>query len=161
MDFIVEKDPGLIPQVLSKILDSCVNGVTLADPDQEDMPLVYVNKAFETITGYTLAETVGKNCRFLQGNEHDQTGVNQLREAIRNKESVEVTLRNYRKNGELFYNHLLISPLFDSNGNLLYFLGVQYDVTPKIRAEEEIKELKEQVAKLKSRSFFDFFKRPV
>lgn len=161
MDFIVEKDPGLIPQVLSKILDSCVNGVTLADPDQEDMPLVYVNKAFETITGYTLAETVGKNCRFLQGNEHDQTGVNRLREAIRNKESVEVTLRNYRKNGELFYNHLLISPLFDSNGNLLYFLGVQYDVTPKIRAEEEIKELKEQVAKLKSRSFFDFFKRPV
>jgi len=158
MDFIVEKDPGLIPQVLSKILDSCVNGVTLADPDQEDMPLVYVNKAFETITGYTLAETVGKNCRFLQGNEHDQTGVNQLQEAIRNKESVEVTLRNYRKNGELFYNHLLISPLFDSNGNLLYFLGVQYDVTPKIRAEEEIKELKEQVAKLKNRSFFDFFK---
>jgi len=158
MDFIVEKDPGLIPQVLSKILDSCVNGVTLADPDQEDMPLVYVNKAFETITGYTLAETVGKNCRFLQGNEHDQTGVSQLREAIRNKESVEVTLRNYRKNGELFYNHLLISPLFDSNGNLLYFLGVQYDVTPKIRAEEEIKELKEQVAKLKNRSFFDFFK---
>lgn len=158
MDFIVEKDPGLIPQVLSKILDSCVNGVTLADPDQEDMPLVYVNKAFETITGYTLAETVGKNCRFLQGNEHDQTGVNQLREAIWNKESVEVTLRNYRKNGELFYNHLLISPLFDSNGNLLYFLGVQYDVTPKIRAEEEIKELKEQVAKLKNRSFFDFFK---
>lgn len=158
MDFIVEKDPGLIPQVLSKILDSCVNGVTLADPDQEDMPLVYVNKAFETITGYTLAETVGKNCRFLQGNEHDQTGVNQLREAIRNKESVEVTLRNYRKNGELFYNHLLISPLFDSNGNLLYFLGVQYDVTPKIRAEEEIKELKEQVVKLKNRSFFDFFK---
>lgn len=158
MDFIVEKDPGLIPQVLSKILDSCVNGVTLADPDQEDMPLVYVNKAFETITGYTLAETVGKNCRFLQGNEHDQTGVNQLREAIRNKKSVEVTLRNYRKNGELFYNHLLISPLFDSNGNLLYFLGVQYDVTPKIRAEEEIKELKEQVVKLKNRSFFDFFK---
>lgn len=158
MDFIVEKDPGLIPQVLSKILDSCVNGVTLADPDQEDMPLVYVNKAFETITGYTLAETIGKNCRFLQGNEHDQTGVNQLREAIRNKESVEVTLRNYRKNGELFYNHLLISPLFDSNGNLLYFLGVQYDVTPKIRAEEEIKELKEQVVKLKNRSFFDFFK---
>ena len=51
MDFIVEKDPRLIPQVLSKILDSCVNGVSLADPDQEDLPLVYVNKAFETITG--------------------------------------------------------------------------------------------------------------
>ena len=149
MDFIVEKDPGLIPQVLSKILDSCVNGVTLADPDQEDMPLVFVNKAFEIITGYTLAETVGRNCRFLQGKEHDQEGINQLREALKNKESIEVTLRNYRKNGELFYNHLFLSPLFDSNENLLYFLGVQYDVTPRIRAEEEIKELKQQLARLR------------
>lgn len=146
MDFIVEKDPGLIPQVLSKILDSCVNGVSLADPDQEDMPLVYVNKAFETITGYTFAETVGKNCRFLQGKEHDQEQVKKLRDAIKNKRSVEVTLHNYRKNGELFYNHLVMSPLFDSNGNLLYFLGVQLDVTPQIQAEEEIKALKEQLA---------------
>lgn len=149
MDFIVEKDPGLIPQVLSKILDSCVNGVTLADPDQEDLPLVYVNKAFEQITGYTLEETVGKNCRFLQGNEHDQAGVQQLRDAIKNRKPVEVVLRNYRKNGELFYNHLLVSPLFDSHDNLLYFLGVQFDITPKIRAEEEIKSLKEQLAVLK------------
>lgn len=149
MDFIVEKDPGLIPQVLSKILDSCVNGVSLADPDQPDMPLVYVNKAFEAITGYTLVETVGKNCRFLQGNEHNQEGVLQLREAIKNKKPIEVVLRNYRKNGELFYNHLLMSPLFDSKGNLLYFLGVQYDITPQIRAEEEIKSLKEQLAALK------------
>lgn len=146
MDFIVEKDPGLIPQVLSKILDSCVNGITLADPDQEDMPLVYVNKAFEEITGYTLAETVGKNCRFLQGNEHDQAGVKQLQDAIKNKKPVEVVLRNFRKNGELFYNHLLVSPLFDSHGNVLYFLGVQFDITPQIRAEEEIKSLKEQLA---------------
>jgi len=149
MDFIVEKDPGLIPQVLSKILDSCVNGVTLADPDQEDMPLVYVNKAFETITGYTLAETVGRNCRFLQGDEHDQAGVKQLKEGIKNRKPVEVVLRNFRKNGELFYNHLLVSPLFDSHGNLLYFLGVQLDITPKIRTEEEIKALKEQLAALK------------
>ena len=149
MDFIVEKDPGLIPQVLSKILDSCVNGVTLADPDLEDMPLVYVNKAFETITGYTLAETVGRNCRFLQGDEHDQAGVKQLKEGIKNRKPVEVVLRNFRKNGELFYNHLLVSPLFDSHGNLLYFLGVQLDITPKIRAEEEIKTLKEQLAALK------------
>ncbi|MGV8712491.1 MAG: PAS domain-containing protein, partial [Nitrosomonas sp.] len=144
------KDPGLIPQVLSKILDSCVNGVSLADPDQEDMPLVYVNKAFEIITGYTLAETVGKNCRFLQGEEHDQVGLSQLREAIKHRQPVEVTLRNYRKNGELFYNHLKMSPLFDSHGNLLYFLGVQFDVTPQVRAAEEIKSLKEQLAKLQN-----------
>lgn len=145
MDFIVEKDPGLIPAVLSNILDCCINGVTLADPDQEGMPLVYVNKAFEEMTGYTQADTIGKNCRFLQGDDHDQEGLNQLRQALKNKQSVEVTIRNYRKNGELFYNHLLIKPLTDSNGNLLYYLGVQDDVTQKMRAEEEIKKLTEKL----------------
>ena len=150
MDFIVEKDPGLIPQVLSKILDSCVNGITLADPDQEDMPLVYANKAFEEMTGYTQAETLGKNCRFLQDNEHEQEGVNKLREAIKNKESIEVILRNYRKNGELFYNQLKMTPLFDSKGNLLYFLGVQYDITQLIAAEKEIKRLNQSFEDLKN-----------
>ncbi|MEQ1720436.1 MAG: PAS domain-containing protein [Nitrosomonas sp.] len=144
MDFIVEKDPGLIPQVLSKILDSCVNGVSLADPDQEDLPLVYVNKAFETITGYTLAESIGKNCRFLQGNERNQESIDRLREAIKNKTVVEVTLRNFRKNGEMFYNHLLIQPLFDSQGRLLYFLGIQLDVTRLVQAEEEINQLRKR-----------------
>ncbi len=148
MDFIVEKDPGLIPQVLSNILDSCVNGITLADPDQEDLPLVYANKAFETITGYTQAETIGKNCRFLQGNDRDQQERYQLREAVLNKQSIEITLRNYRKNGEMFYNHLVITPLFDSKGNVLYYLGVQFDVTQQKKAEEEIKRLTEQLAKL-------------
>ncbi len=150
MDFIVEKDPGLIPQVLSKILDSCVNGVTLADPDQADLPLVYVNKAFENITGYSQEETLGKNCRFLQGTEREQAEIDQLREAIKNKRPVEVTLRNYRKNGELFFNHLVMTPLFDSNGNLLYFLGVQYDQTRQIRADEEIKKLNERLEAFKS-----------
>ena len=149
MDFIAEKDPGLIPQVLAKILDSCVNGVTLADPDQEDMPLVYANKAFENITGYTQEETIGKNCRFLQGSEHDQEGVSQVREAIKDKKPVEVTLRNYRKNGELFYNHLNMTPLFDSHGSILYFLGVQYEITDQVRAAEEIRVLKEQLEALK------------
>jgi len=149
MDFIAEKDPGLIPQVLAKILDSCVNGVTLADPDQEDMPLVYANKAFENITGYTQEETIGKNCRFLQGAERDQEGVAQLREAIKNKKPVEVTLKNYRKNGELFYNHLNMTPLFDTHGNILYFLGVQYEITEQVHANEEIKKLKEQLEALK------------
>lgn len=146
MDFIVEKDPGLIPQVLSKILDSCVNGITLADPDQEDLPLVYANKAFETITGYTQEETIGKNCRFLQGMDRDQKERFQLKEAIMNKQPIEITLRNYRKNGEMFYNHLVITPLFDSHGNVLYYLGVQYDVTQQRRAEEEIKRLTEKLA---------------
>ncbi|MFM8443357.1 MAG: PAS domain-containing protein [Methylococcus sp.] len=141
MFFIAEKDPGIIPQVLSKILDSCVNGVTLADPDLPDMPIVYANKAFEDISGYPQDEVIGKNCRFLQGEDRDQEARRQLREAINECQPVEVTLRNYRKNGELFYNHLALTPLFDREGKLIYYLGVQYDVTRQILAEEEIQRL--------------------
>jgi PAS domain S-box-containing protein len=151
MFFIAEKDPGIIPQVLSKILDSCVNGVTLADPDLPDLPVVYANKAFEDITGYPRDEVVGRNCRFLQGEDRDQEACAKLREAIKACQPIEVTLRNYRKNGELFYNHLALTPLFDREGKLIYFLGVQYDVTRQIQAEEEIQRLSqalERVTKL-------------
>lgn len=145
MIFVAEKDLGLIPQILGRILDSCVNGVTLADPDLEDMPLVYANKAFETVTGYSQEETIGKNCRFLQGTDREQEGLTRMREAIKNCQPVEVTLRNYRKNGELFYNHLALTPLFDPDGKLLYYLGVQYDVTSQVLAEEEIKRLTDRL----------------
>lgn len=145
MSFVVEKDPGLIPQILSIILDECVNGVTLSDPDLEDMPIVYVNKAFERMTGYSQTEIVGKNCRFLQGKDREQPARYQLAEAIKRREPVEVTLRNYKKNGELFYNRLKLTPLFDHNDKLLYFLGVQYDVTQQIEAEDEIKKLNKRL----------------
>ena len=143
MNFTDEKDPGLIPQILSRILDSSVNGITLADPDIEDMPLVYVNKAFENMTGYKMEEVVGKNCRFMQGEEREQKERYMMQEAIKNNESIEITFKNYRKNGELFYNHLEMSPLFDSNGNVLYYLGVQLYVTQRIHDDEEIKRLKQ------------------
>jgi PAS domain S-box-containing protein len=148
MAFVVEKDPGLIPLVLAKILDSCVNGVTLADPDMEDMPIIYANKAFEQITGYSQEETLGRNCRFLQGNDRDQEACAQIREALANAQPIEVTLRNYRKSGELFYNHLALTPLFDRDGKVIYYLGIQYDVTSQVRAEEEIKRLSESLEKV-------------
>ncbi|MBA0015520.1 MAG: PAS domain-containing protein [Nitrosospira sp.] len=151
MMFIPEKDSGLIPQILTKVLDSCVNGVTLSDPDVEDMPLVYANKAFETVTGYSNEETVGRNCRFLQGTDRDQPEVGKLREAIKNKQEIGVTLRNYKKSGELFYNHLEMTPLFDPHGNLLYYLGVQFDITTQIRAAEEIKLLTSRLNKLENK----------
>ena len=106
MDLLLEKDPGLIPQVLAKILDASINGITLADPDQNDIPLVYVNKAFEVMTGYSFDETVGKNCRFLQGNDKNQPEINMLRKALKEKSSVNVTLRNYKKNGEIGRAHV-------------------------------------------------------
>jgi PAS domain S-box-containing protein len=146
MFFVTEKDPGLIPQVLSKILDSCVNGITLADPDLPDMPVIYANKSFEEITGYSQQEVVGKNCRFLQGEDRNQEALAQIREALENCQPVEAVLRNYRKDGEMFYNHLALTPLFDREGKLIYYLGVQYDVTKQVQAEEEIKRLSESLA---------------
>ncbi|MDW7598182.1 MAG: PAS domain-containing protein [Nitrosomonadaceae bacterium] len=149
--FVPEKDSGLIPQILTKVLDSCVNGVTLSDPDIEDMPLVYANKAFEIVTGYSNEETVGRNCRFLQGTDRDQPEISKLREAIKNKQEIGVTIRNYKKSGELFYNHLEMTPLFDPHGNLLYYLGVQFDITTQIRAAEEIKLLTSRLNKLENK----------
>lgn len=139
--FIVQKDSGIIPRVLTQILNSCVNGVTLADPDLDNSPIVYANKAFVDMTGYGKEEIVGRNCRFLQGDDRDQPQLEQLRLAIRSRSPIEVTLRNYRKHGELFYNKLVIKPLFDNDGGVVYFLGVQYDITKQVRAEAEIKQL--------------------
>lgn len=141
MNFIIDKDNGLIPQVLSAILDECVNGVTLADPDLEDAPIVYANKAFERLTGYSQAEIVGHNCRFLQGEDRDQEARQQIAEAMRQQQAVEVTLRNYKKNGDLFHNRLKITPLKDHKQRVIYYLGVQYDITAQVDAAEEIKKL--------------------
>ncbi len=148
MDFVAEKDASVIPFVLSQILDSCVNGITLSDPDKEDNPLVYANEAFELITGYSREEIMGHNCRFLQGDDREQEGVEQIRQAMRENKSVTVTLRNYRKDGELFYNRFSIRPLLDRTGRVIYYLGVQYDVTSQIQAEDELKRLNALLAKV-------------
>lgn len=148
MPFMLTKDNGLIPQVLSAILDECVNGVTLADPDLEDAPIVYVNKAFEKLTGYSQDEIVGHNCRFLQGEDREQVARYQIAEAMRNHETIEVTLRNYKKNGELFHNRLKITPLIDKKQRVVYYLGVQYDVTQHVTDAQEIKQLSELISNI-------------
>ena len=148
MAFIAEKDPGLIPQILSLILDECINGITLADPDLDDMPIVYANKAFEAVTGYSQEEVIGRNCRFLQGDDRNQKEIKRIQEAINDQKPVEVVLRNYKKNGELFYNRFKIIPLFDRSGKLIYFLGVQYDITRQIVDEETINKLNKELESL-------------
>jgi PAS domain S-box-containing protein len=148
MSFVVEKDPGLIPQILARILDATTNGITLSDPDAHDMPIVYANRSFETMTGYGQDEIIGRNCRFLQGADREQPARLSLRRAIDAKEAIEVEIRNYRKDGALFHNHLALTPLFDHAGRLLYYLGVQYDVTARTLAEEEIVRLRRRIAEL-------------
>jgi PAS domain S-box-containing protein len=141
MEFVADKDPGLIPYVLSQILDNVLTGITLSDPDQPDNPVVYANAAFELITGYEQQEIIGRNCRFLQGDDRDQPQIEQIREALRTDTPVTVTLRNYRKDGTLFHNRFSIRPLFDPAGRVIYYLGLQYDVTEQVRAESELARL--------------------
>jgi PAS domain S-box-containing protein len=143
MTFVVQKDDGIIPQVLSAILDECVNGVTLADPDLEDTPIIYANKAFERLTGYSQEDIIGLNCRFLQGEDRNQSARFEIAEAMKKNEEVVVTLKNYKKDGTLFHNRLKIVPLFDKKKRVLYYLGLQYDITDKVNADNEIKSLNE------------------
>ena len=148
MELNLEKDTGVIPFVLSQILDTCITGVTLSDPDQPDNPIVYANEAFERITGYGQQEIIGRNCRFLQGDERDQPEIQKIREAMRSNTEVTVTLRNYKKDGTPFFNEFTIRPLFDRDGAVVYYLGIQHDVTDEFLAKEEAKRLAEQIAAL-------------
>jgi PAS domain S-box-containing protein len=139
--FITTKDQEVIPYVLTQILDACVNGVTLSDPDLPDCPLVYVNQVFETMSGYSQDEMIGRNCRFLQGEDRQQEELQVIREAMKNHGACTVTLRNYRKNGELFLNKLSIKPLVDRDNRVIYYLGVQYDLTRQPQVTDSVPEL--------------------
>lgn len=124
------------------------DGITIADFNLPDNPLVFVNPAFERMTGYLVEEIKGKNCRYLQGHDKDQENqLNIIREAIKQRQPCLVTLRNYRKDGSMFWNELSISPIFDCEGKLTHYLGIQKDVTSKVLMDERLKgdynELKE------------------
>ena len=107
----------------------------LSDPNRPDNPLVFVNRAFEKLTGYSEQEVVGRNCRFLQGPESDRDAIAELHRAVRARADVSVELYNYRKDGSGFWNALYLSPVFDDQGNLLYSFASQLDVTKRRQAE--------------------------
>ncbi len=101
----------------------------ITDPRQRDNPVVFANDAFFRLTGYQREEILGHNCRFLQGPETDMATVARIGAALKAAEPIEVDIRNYRKDGELFWNRLLLAPLHDAAGNLAYFFANQVDVT--------------------------------
>ncbi|MDX2159714.1 MAG: ATP-binding protein [bacterium] len=113
-------------------------GITIADARIPDMPLIYINEAFTRITGYTAAETLGRNCRFLQLEDRHQPALDSLRAALHTPQDCRVVIRNYRKDGTLFWNELFTSPVFDDDGRVTHFVGVQTDVTDRVTAEAEL-----------------------
>ncbi|SDP66081.1 PAS domain S-box-containing protein [Klenkia soli] len=110
---------------------------TITDPRREDHPLVWVNPSFTRVTGYSAEDSVGRNCRFLQGPATDRATVALIRSALADRRPITETLLNYRKDGTAFWNQLSISPVFDGAGELVSFVGVQSDVTERVRAEGE------------------------
>jgi len=123
-----------------RALESTHNGVVVTDMTNPSQPIIYANPGFERITGYAVADVYGLNCGFLQRDDHKQTGLAELREAIREGRECQVILRNYRKDGSLFWNELSISPVRDNDGRVTHYVGVQNDITERIRQEEELQD---------------------
>jgi PAS domain S-box-containing protein len=111
-------------------------GIVISDARFPDNPIIYCNPAFLEITGYSQNEVIGRNCRFLQGADTDPQALEQIRQAIRAEQECQVVLKNYRKDGTLFWNDLTISPVRDASGCLTHFIGVQTDITARKQAEE-------------------------
>jgi diguanylate cyclase (GGDEF)-like protein/PAS domain S-box-containing protein len=126
-------------RLLYRAVAASSNGITISDSKPPDDPLIYVNRSFELMTGYSSEEVLGRNCRFLQGDDRNQPALLEVRTALREGRDCEVLLRNYRKDGALFWNELRLSPVHDDRGRLVNFIGVQNDVTERKRAEEGIR----------------------
>lgn len=126
-------------QVLDRAIASSSCGIIITDPRAEDNPVIYVNPAFERITGYSSAETVGRNCRFLRHGDQDQEGLRKLAAALRQQRECRVIVRNYRKDSSMFWNDLDVSPVPDENGQLIHYLGIMTDITDRIRAEQDLR----------------------
>jgi PAS domain S-box-containing protein len=142
-------------RLLDRAVTASTNSIVITDPNQPDAPLVYVNPAFEKTTGYAAEETLGRNCRFLQGEDRDQPALGELRAAVREGRHCTVVLRNYRKDGTLFWNELSIYPVLDEEGGVANFVGVQNDVTERIRAEEVLSEMRRDERRRIARDLHD------
>jgi PAS domain S-box-containing protein len=110
---------------------------TITDPRRPDNPLIWVNPSFTRVTGYEADEVIGRNCRFLQGPASDAGALAEIRSGLEERRTVTTTLLNYRKDGTAFWNQLSVSPVFDGDGELVSFVGVQTDVTERVRVERE------------------------
>ena len=105
--------------------------MVLTDPNQDDNPIVYVNRAFERMTGYSADAAIGRNCRFLQGPETDAADIAALRDAVAGREEISLDLQNYRADGQPFRNRLIVAPVCDEDGKAVYFLGIQKDLSAR------------------------------
>lgn len=125
------------------------DGLVIVDARARDMPLVYVNPAFERLTGYRAAEVLGHNCRFLHGEDTQQEGLAVVRSALKTGASCITTLRNYRKDGSLFWNELRLAPIRDARGRISHIVGTLSDVTERVLAEQQLLQKQQRLERTK------------
>ena len=124
--------------LLERAVDASASGVVVVDMLATDAVVIYANEAFQKLSGYTADETLGQNCRMLQGPDTDPGAVQAIARAIRHGEGHRTVLRNYRKDGSQFWNELHLSPVRDDDSRLTHYLGFQYDVTARVEAEARL-----------------------
>lgn len=136
--------PGFLRHAIANLRE----GVTVARLDGANAVLVFVNPAFERLTGYGAEDLLGIDCRLLQRDDRDQPGARDAREAITNRRACLVTLRNYRRDGSMFWNELSLSPLPDADGQVTHYIGIQKDVTATVELQETLAERNAELERL-------------
>ena len=137
---LVQRFPSLLEDLslAQSVIRSVTNGIVIADAILPDFPIAYVNPAFEKLTGYSLEEVRGRNCRFMQGTDTQQPGLETVRAALQGQHDTLTVIRNYRKDGSRFWNELYLSPIRDAEGRVRHFVGIQNDVTLRVEAEQRL-----------------------
>jgi PAS domain S-box-containing protein len=125
-------------RILNQAVRSASVGIVIVDARLPDMPIIFVNPAFERHTGYSAGEVMGRNCRILQGRDTEQLPLVELRAALREARPCGVLLRNYRKNGEMFWNQLNVAPVLAQDGVVTHFIGLQVDVSRQVNTEASL-----------------------
>jgi two-component system NtrC family sensor kinase len=144
VDITQRKQSEEMLRLLEQAISQSPSGIVVTTGADSDYAIIYCNPAFERITGYPQAEILGQNCRILHGPETNPEVVAQIRHALQTGQECLVTLKNYRQDGSLFWNELAIYPMHDPQGQLIHFVGVQTDITDKMRSAEILQESEER-----------------
>jgi diguanylate cyclase (GGDEF)-like protein/PAS domain S-box-containing protein len=127
-------------QIRDRALAAATSGVVIADATQPGLPIVYTNPAFERLTGYSPSEITGRSCSILQGRDSDPGAISEMRRAIREGRECRVTLLNFRKDETPFWCEVHLAPVRDARGRVVQYVGVQNDVSDRVRAEMQLRE---------------------
>ncbi|WP_018139391.1 MULTISPECIES: PAS sensor domain-containing protein [unclassified Thioalkalivibrio] len=139
-------------ELLALAIDASNDGVVIAEREGDDNILIYVNRAFEELTGYRSEEILYRDCRFLQGGDTDQEAIAEIRASIQENRPCRVTLRNYRKDGSQFWNELSLTPVFNDEDHLTYYIGIQKDITARVEAEQRAEKAEQKLKQTEARS---------